>query len=75
MDTVSTHQTSPDQATPAQASPVQLLWTSGWDSTFQLLRLLLEHRVPVQPTYALDATRASAPVELKAMDSIRTALA
>ena len=56
-------------------TPVQLLWTSGWDSTFQLLRLLLEHRVPVQPTYALDTTRPSAPVEIAAMDRIRAALA
>jgi hypothetical protein len=60
-----------DAATP---SPVNLLWTGGWDSTFQLLQLLLLHRREVVPYYLLDATRASTRVELAAMERIREAL-
>lgn len=54
---------------------VQLLWTGGWDSTFRLLRLLLDLRRPVAPIYLQDDTRASLPVELATMDRIRAALA
>lgn len=55
--------------------PVHLLWTGGWDSTFQLLRLLLVHRLPVRPIYLVDSRRSSLDVELRTMDRIRTALA
>lgn len=63
-------------ATPiAAAEPgVNLLWTSGWDSTFELLQLLLKHRVPVTPYYLEDTTRASTATELRAMQRIRGAL-
>lgn len=53
---------------------VNLLWTSGWDSTFQLLRLLLKYRVRVQPWYLEDPTRASAATELRTMQRIGDAL-
>jgi hypothetical protein len=53
---------------------VNLLWTSGWDSTFQLLRLLLKYRLPVTPYYLEDSTRASAATELRAMQRIRETL-
>lgn len=53
---------------------VNLLWTSGWDSTFQLLQLLLKHRLPVNPYYLEDPTRASTATELRAMQRIRDAL-
>lgn len=53
---------------------VNLLWTSGWDSTFQLLRLLLKHRVRVSPWYLEDPTRASAATELRTMQRIGDAL-
>jgi hypothetical protein len=57
------------------ASPAYLLWTSGWDSTFQLLRLLLVHRRPVVPVYLVDERRPSLPVELRTMARIRERLA
>lgn len=55
--------------------PVSLLWTGGWDSTFRLLQLLLEHRLPVQPLYLLDDTRASSKVEIATMERLRAAIA
>jgi hypothetical protein len=48
-----------------------LLWTSGWDSTFRLLDLLVVKRHTVQPYYLLDATRHSIYAELRAMMQIR----
>lgn len=56
------------------ASGVPLLWTSGWDSTFQLLRLLLRYRVPVTPYYLEDATRASTATERHSIQRITEAL-
>ncbi|MEZ0474359.1 hypothetical protein AB6713_06970 [Luteimonas sp. B3_2_R+30] len=53
---------------------MNLLWTSGWDSTFQLLRLLLKHRLPVVPYYLEDPTRASTTTELRTMRRIGDAL-
>jgi len=65
------------EAIPASQSvhpPVDLLWTGGWDSTFQLLQLLLLHRREVVPHYLLDSTRPSTRTELAAMERIRGAL-
>jgi hypothetical protein len=65
------------EATPggqAVHPPVDLLWTGGWDSTFQLLQLLLLHRREVVPHYLLDSTRPSTRAELAAMEGIRDAL-
>jgi hypothetical protein len=62
------------QASPSTHSPVDLLWTGGWDSTFQLLQLLLLHRREVVPRYLLDPTRPSTRTELAAMERIRNAL-
>jgi len=56
-------------------APVQLLWTGGWDSTYRLLMLLLQLRLPVAPIYIYDAKRASAPVEMRTMDNLREAIA
>jgi hypothetical protein len=56
------------------ATPVHLLWTGGWDSTFQLLRLLLVHRLPVRPIYLIDDRRGSLQIELRTMDRIRERL-
>ncbi|GGD50862.1 hypothetical protein SAMN06296058_1919 [Pseudoxanthomonas indica] len=53
---------------------VAVLWTGGWDSTFQVLRLLLKHRLPVVPYYLEDATRASTAVELATIQAISDAL-
>ncbi|HEY0506149.1 MAG TPA: hypothetical protein VGD42_21905 [Lysobacter sp.] len=49
---------------------MNLLWTGGWDSTFRLLQLLLQHRVPVVPYYLEDPTRASTRIELETMSRI-----
>lgn len=49
---------------------IKLLWTGGWDSTFQLLRLLLKHCLPVVPYYLEDPTRASTGIELRTMQRI-----
>jgi hypothetical protein len=57
-----------------QRIPVRLLWTGGWDSTFQLLRLLLVHGVAVEPLYLLDHSRGSLEVELRTMDRLRETL-
>lgn len=54
--------------------PVDLLWTGGWDSSFRLLQLLLQHRRGVVPHYLLDPTRASTQAELEAMERIRSTL-
>lgn len=56
------------------APPVNLLWTGGWDSSFQLLRLLLLYRREVVPHYLVDATRRSTRTELAAMERIRNHL-
>ncbi|MGO4550204.1 hypothetical protein AB4059_03765 [Lysobacter sp. 2RAF19] len=55
--------------------PVEIFWTGGWDSTFRVLYLLLELRLPVAPIYLLDRTRASTQIEVETMDRIREALA
>ncbi|WP_149194598.1 hypothetical protein [Luteimonas suaedae] len=61
-------------APPAAGRGVKLLWTGGWDSTFQLLRLLLKHHLPVVPYYLEDPTRASTATELRTMQRIGDAL-
>jgi 7-cyano-7-deazaguanine synthase in queuosine biosynthesis len=54
---------------------VNLLWTSGWDSTFRLLELVLVQGRKVQPYYVNDRKRLSAPVEMKTMEKIKQAIA
>ena len=58
----------------AFAEGVPLLWTGGWDSTFQLLRLLLQYRQPVTPYYLRDPTRRSSEIELRTMQRLREAI-
>jgi hypothetical protein len=55
-------------------SPLRILWTGGWDSTFQLLQLLTVHRAPVIPVYIIDAERRSTGVELLTMKRIKQRL-
>lgn len=50
---------------------INLLWTGGWDSTFQLLQLLLIHRRRVTPFYLIDAERRSTGVEIQTMKRIK----
>ena len=50
---------------------VNLLWTGGWDSTFQLLQLLIIHRRWVTPYYLIDTGRRSFGIEIKTMKFIK----
>lgn len=71
-----THAQGEDQQHASDSSPraIAVLWTGGWDSTFQVLRLLLKHRLPVLPYYLEDDTRPSTAVELATIQSIADAL-
>ncbi len=51
-----------------------IMWSGGWDSTFQLLRLLLIHRLRVRPYYLIDSRRPSIRNEVKAAERIRRRL-
>src|SRR5687768_6748698 len=51
--------------------PVNLLWTSGADSTFRLMELLLIQKRIVQPYYIIDRTRRSLDFEINAMERIK----
>lgn len=51
-----------------------VLWTSGWDSTYRVADLALNHRRPVQPHYVKDWRRASTPVEMRRQEQIRDAI-
>jgi hypothetical protein len=50
---------------------INLLWTGGWDSTFQLLQLLLIYQRQVTPYYLIDAERRSTGVEIQTMRQIK----
>ncbi len=50
---------------------INLLWTGGWDSTFQLLQLLLKYHSPVTPFYLIDAERPSTGMEILTMKRIK----
>lgn len=64
-----------DIAQPVDSAPIPLLWTGGWDSTYQLLRLLLDYQRPVAPYYLIDDSRSSTRAEMAAMEGIRARLA
>ena len=51
-----------------------LLWTGGWDSTFQLLQLMIVHGRAVQPFYLIDVNRPSTGVELRTIKAIKDRL-
>lgn len=54
-----------------QKDQINLLWTGGSDSTFQLLQLLLVHRSPVLPFYLIHEERKSTSMEINAMKEIK----
>lgn len=54
-----------------QEDHVNLLWTGGWDSTFQLLQLLLIYRSSVKPFYLIHEGRGSIHMEIKTMKKIK----
>lgn len=51
--------------------PILLMWTSGWDSTFRLLQIILIEKKTVQPIYIIDRKRKSLQHELKALENIQ----
>ena len=53
---------------------INLLWTGGWDSTFQLLQLLLIYQTRVTPFYLIDAERKSVGLEIRTMKRIKDQL-
>jgi hypothetical protein len=57
-----------------QIKPVKLFWTGGWDSTFRMLQLVVEHGKLVQPYYIIDPNRLSLRHEIKAMSDIEQAI-
>jgi hypothetical protein len=57
-----------------QDKPVNLLWTSGWDSTFRLLELIIMKKKVVQTYYLIDHNRQSLRQEIMAMKKIKEAL-
>lgn len=57
------------------SEPARILWTGGWDSTFQLLRLVFLNHQPVEPYYLIDEDRPSTGTELLTMKRIRQRIA
>ena len=53
---------------------INLLWTGGWDSTFQLLQSVLVNNSVVQPYYIIDPNRRSMIREIMAIRSIKESL-
>lgn len=58
----------------SDATPVSILWTGGWDSTFQLVQLLTVHKAHVSPIYLVDEERRSTGVEILTMKRIKERL-
>lgn len=56
------------------STPINVLWTSGWDSTFRVASLVIDQGRTVQPWYVLDTGRRSTAVELETQGKIRAAL-
>lgn len=55
-------------------APSNVLWTSGWDSTYRVAELVLVQEKEVQPWYVVDSARRSTRVELNEIKRIRAAL-
>lgn len=60
--------------TVSERETINFLWTGGWDSTFQLLQLLLICRRQVTPIYLIDAERRSNGMEIQTMKHIKDRL-
>lgn len=58
----------------SDATPARILWTGGWDSTFQLVQLLTVHKAHVSPIYLIDEDRRSTGVEILTMKRIKERL-
>ena len=53
---------------------INILWTGGWDSTFQLIRSYIHGTANIQPVYLVDERRRSTAMELLTMMRIKEAL-
>ncbi len=51
-----------------------VLWTSGWDSTFRVLDLVLKQKVYVRPYYVIAPERRGTKMEMASMEAIREGL-
>jgi len=60
--------------TKQELNDVNFLWTGGWDSTFQLLQLLIINKQPVTPFYLIHAPRKSTGIEILTMNRIKNRL-
>lgn len=49
----------------------QILWTSGWDSTFRVAQLLLIEKKDVEPIYIIDEKRKSHKMEITTIELLR----
>ncbi len=58
-----------------EAPALDVLWTSGWDSTYIVLEAVLLRQRPVRAHYVVDPERPSAGREIATMEAIREALA
>lgn len=47
-----------------------ILWTSGWDSTFRVIQLARKGAI-IQPYYVIDTKRASTNIEIERMNDIK----
>lgn len=52
-----------------------VLWTSGWDSTYRVADLVVTHRKTVRPHYVKDWRRASTRLEMLRQQDIREEIA
>ncbi|WP_240956860.1 7-cyano-7-deazaguanine synthase [Pseudopontixanthobacter vadosimaris] len=57
-----------------QGQIAHLLWTSGWDSTYRLLDLVVVQGRTVQPYYFMTPNRQSTEAEWAAMEAIKGAI-
>jgi hypothetical protein len=53
---------------------INILWTGGWDSSFQLIRCYIHGTASIQPVYLIDESRRSTAMELLTMMRIKEAL-
>lgn len=70
MITLNSLDTNMASVTPVKKN-TKIFWTGGWDSTFQLLRLLLVDKIQVTPFYLIDEDRKSTGVEIQTMNQIK----
>lgn len=53
---------------------IHLFWTGGFDSTYRLLEIVLEKKLPVQPHYLIDSARLSTRIEINTIRKIKQIL-